>query len=487
MDNIWLKQYENTKLKRENFNVKAPVAQMAVHSAVNRRVVGSSPTGSDYYFFFAFPLFQNGFLCAIPFFVFVLFLFFSEKASKQGNMEGEECECELVRACGALHCQRCWSLFSATEDGTHAPQVLQCGHCLCRACVAADMARLWDPTLDPEASTPPCTCPVCRASYASDDAHPVLPFFCAALAQAVAELAVLARAPPAAETASTATESASTEQCQDTPVSQSDMPSLCTEVSPEPEQSQSEPEHQPEPEQPEQEQQPKPEQPEPELEQQQQHPEQQPQPQPELKQRFLYLGFSVGRDAVCAPVERWLGQHAGGVLGWLAPGRAATARAQADRALASLAPAFVPFRVLRRGTHRAAVCAWAADPAEGRAAAAEAARALPWDTLSAHACVPDERPRPGLWLPPSAARAETAPRCVPRLPAVAGEGAEARVGAPVGAGVVHVPFWVAAVDVAPWHTLLVCAVDGTVVGTRAALLPVVLEARAALDVHSADS
>ena len=36
---------------------KAPVAQSAVHSAVNRRVVGSSPTGSDFFSFYFFLFF----------------------------------------------------------------------------------------------------------------------------------------------------------------------------------------------------------------------------------------------------------------------------------------------------------------------------------------------------------------------------------------------------------------------------------------------
>ena len=49
----------------KKFIVKASVAQMAVHSAVNRRVLGSSPSRSDFFFFlfffilFIFLLFNN--------------------------------------------------------------------------------------------------------------------------------------------------------------------------------------------------------------------------------------------------------------------------------------------------------------------------------------------------------------------------------------------------------------------------------------------
>ena len=42
---------------------KAPVAQMAVHSAVNRRVVGSSPTGSDFFFVFSLFFTHNQMMC----------------------------------------------------------------------------------------------------------------------------------------------------------------------------------------------------------------------------------------------------------------------------------------------------------------------------------------------------------------------------------------------------------------------------------------
>ena len=217
-----------------------------------------------------------------------------------------------------------------------------------------------------------------------------------------------------------------------------------------------------------------------------------PQPEAQLplepsQQQFTYYAFRVARADVRACVVHWLETHAGSMLGLLAPSRE-TVQTQTDRAVASLVPAFVPFHHLyapgsssptstshgRIRAHRAAVpqCVWDSAPAEGREAAGAAVRRVAWDAQQAHTCSPDERPRPGLWLPPSA---ETAPRAVPRLPvvpAVAERGAGAET-------LVHVPFWVAAVDVQAWRTLLVCALDGTAVGVRAALLPQVQAARAA--------
>ena len=412
-------------------------------------------------------------------------------------MESTDCECELVRLCGALHCPRCWALFSAAEDEPHAPQVLQCGHCLCRACVAADMARLWAPSAPaaPEApatapatapaaananAQPPCTCAVCSASYAPDGAHPVLPFFCAALAQVVAELKVHARLPPTSTSSTSSTSTSSTENApapgpeaaQHLP----DEPDNVSEEDPAPPPS-------------------SPSQPQPAQEQQEQQQQGQQQEQGQQQQKFMYYGFDVVRADVRACVERWVEAHAGSMLGWLAPSRD-TVRAQTDRAMASLVPAFVPFRVAHaaRGSPSPPrpQCVWAAAPAEGRAAADAAARRVPWAAQHAHVCAPDERPRAGLWLP-SAARAETAPRAVPRLPvvatAVAAAGAAAGAGTDADAGVqtVFVPFWVAEIDVQGRHTLLVCALDGTAVGARAPLVPQVRAARDALASSSSSS
>jgi len=502
----------------------------------------------------------------------------------------EEEVCELVRACRALHCPLCDSLFSTAEDAQHAPLALACGHSICRACLADGLARLWngggdeddgfgtsdEPKSDGPAH-PPCTCPECGQSFAPDGEQAFLPFFNAAMAHAVLQLQTLAKGmsfsphsdacckPKSSDEDKHVTDAAmQTDEVREeeyarlrfgltavvenedsvevkgsgatnvrnleaasespdptlgsAPLSYDDAMSECDNGPSTAAVASTNPfEDDLPPKKPE----PKPA----------RAPVKLVDKEPPSNIRFSYFPFSVGRASTKDEVVLWLAKHvpassskASGFLARLYSQKdASRVKNVAASVEETLMPVFVPFITFtlivrvdgktagpasKEHSQKVVTCSW--DIHGGRDAANETVASIEWKNYRLAVCDPEERPRPGLWLPTSTQNAETAPKSMPKLTALRTEAivtpyaqmcdkrareAYTKQGhdaeelkitvRAVRQQRFYVPFWIAGVELPEFNAILVNGLNGKVSGSATPLLELVREAKARHDQETA--
>jgi len=500
------------------------------------------------------------------------FIRYSNSRVTMFSFETEEDEaCELVRACRALHCPLCDTLFSSNEDDQRAPLILMCGHSICRACLADGLSRLWNAHPDDEDDgdddgsgnkRPPCTCPECGESFAPGDDQATLPFFNAALACTVLQLQSLAKGltftpgaapvPSTPAAAATSSEAESSKETSDVAVQTDEdleeeyarqrwMPSdsiPAKESSPDSSNGDDAPSKAAAANDDAHEEAGKPSKPQSKVSSTNPFECDSPRdpnvPLPTTapkaaegtvsappSKRFSYFPVVIDRVAMHEHLSQWVARY---VIPPLLPGVSALrvhVSKDSPRVLkvvqaaeAAMIPVFVPFlsfslmacingrevyRDEKKNSQQFVTCAW--ELHSGRDAVNETIDPLLWKQHQLRLCDPDERPRPGLWLPASTQNSDTLPKAMPRMPALRTEAVVSpfaqeldketraeheselvscphaltvRVVKPV---LFYAPFWMASVKLPEFCAIVVNALNGKVVGSSTPLFDIVRDAK----------
>ena len=238
--------------------------------------------------------------------------------------------------------------------------------------------------------------------------------------------------------------------------------------------------------------------------------------------RFSYIPVVIDKVALHDRLSQWVARC---VIPPLLPGVSAlrvhvskdSPRVQkvVSAAEDAMIPVFVPFlsfslmacingrevyRDEKKNSQQFVTCAW--ELHSGRDAVNETIdNPLLWKQHQLRMCDPDERPRPGLWLPASTQNSDTIPKAMPRMPSLRTEAVVSpfaqeldketrsqheselqscpnaltvRVIKPV---LFYAPFWMASVKLPEFCAIVVNALNGKVVGSSTPLFDIVRDAK----------